>query len=393
MKQKIKALSESLFEETRTIRRHLHKHPELSYQEHQTTAYIRQQVEALGLPVFTQYSDTGLVTKIEGQNPGTKSVAIRADIDALPITEQNDTVYKSENPGVMHACGHDVHTASLLSAIKILTILRKTFEGTVWCIFQPAEEKLPGGAKVMIDNGLLKDINPSVIIGQHTMPNIEAGKIGVRAGNYMASTDEIYLTVKGKGGHAALPHEITDTVLLTSELIVKMQQIISRFVPASIPAVLSFGKVIANGATNIIPSEVKVEGTFRIMSEEWREKVHEKIKTIIETTIESYGASYDLEIRHGYPVLYNNPDAVAIFKQQAVEFLGKENVLDLDIRMTAEDFAYFSHAAPSVFFRLGTGNKEKGITAPLHSPNFDIDEQVLKFAPGLLAYAALSFLK
>ncbi len=393
MKEKLKNYSNDIFEETLQLRHYLHQHPELSFQEFETTSYLIKEIKRLELPVFTQYAETGVVTKIEGKNPQKKSIALRADIDGLPILEENEIPYKSQNTGIMHACGHDVHTASLLSAIKILLQFKTEFEGTVWCIFQPAEEKLPGGAKQMIDNGLLRDIQPAVVIGQHTMPNIEAGKIGVRAGNYMASTDEIYLTLKGKGGHAALPHEITDTVLLTSELIVKLQQIVSRFVPASIPTVLSFGKIIANGATNIIPSEVKIEGTFRTMDEVWRKKVHTKIAEVIRFMVDSFNADFDLEIRHGYPVLHNNPDATAILKKQAIEFLGNDNVLDLDIRMTAEDFAYFSHAVPSVFYRIGTGNKQKNIISPLHSSTFDIDEEILRFSPGLLANAAITFLE
>ncbi len=391
--QAIKILSNNIFEETLQTRRYLHQHPELSFKEIETTAYIETEIQQLGLPVFMQYAKTGLVTKIEGKNPQKKSVALRADIDALPILEENDVSYKSLNAGIMHACGHDVHTASLLSAIKLLVQIKNTFEGTVWCIFQPAEEKLPGGAKQMIDNGLLKDIQPSVIIGQHTMPSIEAGKIGVCAGNYMASTDEIYLTVRGKGGHAALPHEITDTVLMTSQLIINLQQIVSRFVPAFIPAVLSFGKIIANGTTNIIPSEVKIEGTFRIMNEEWRKESHKKITEIIHSTANSFNVDFDLEIRHGYPVLFNNHKATEIFKKQAIDFLGADKVLDLDIRMTSEDFAYFSCHVPAVFYRLGTGNSAKNIISPLHSSTFDIDEEVLRFSPALLVNAAITFLQ
>lgn len=393
MKQKIKSLSNHFFEETKAIRHHLHQYPELSFQEFETTNYLKQQIEKMGLPVFTNYGETGLVAKIEGRKNDNKSIALRSDIDALPIVEENKLPYKSKKTGVMHACGHDVHMATLLSAIKILTTFKNDFSGTVWAIFQPAEEKLPGGAKQMIDKGLLKDIHPSVIIGQHTMPGMESGKIGVRSGNYMASTDEIYLTLKGKGGHAALPHEITDIVLMASELIVKMQQVVSRFVPAAIPTVLSFGKIVANGATNIMPAEVKIEGTLRMMNEEWRKKVHKKITEIIHSVVATYNADFDLEIRHGYPVLYNDPEATAIFKKQAIDFLGENNVLDLDIRMTAEDFAYFSHKVASVFYRIGTGNKRKNIISPLHSPTFDIDEEIFRFAPGLLANAALTFLK
>lgn len=391
MKNKIQDLSRQLFDETVQTRRHLHRYPELSFKEFATTDYLTQKIEALGLPVFSQFSETGLLTKIEKGNAGKRSILLRSDMDALPIVEKNHIDYCSENNGVMHACGHDVHMASLLSAIKIL--LQQDFNGTIWCLFQPAEEKLPGGAKQMIDNGLLDFVKPDFVIAQHTLPNLEAGKIGVHAGYYMASTDEFYLTIKGKGGHAALPHEITDTVLLTSELIVKLQKIVSHFVPASIPTVLSFGKIVANGTTNVIPSEVKIEGTFRTMSEEWRIKTHDKITNIIDLTTQEFGADYDLEIRHGYPVLYNNPDAVAQFKEHAQHYLDAKNVLDLDIRMTAEDFAYFSQEVPSILYRIGTGNKDKGITHPLHSDAFNIDESVLEFSPGLMAFAAIGFLE
>ena len=389
---KIKNLGTQYFEEAVEIRHYLHQHPEHSFQEHKTTEFILNYIKKIdnNIEIFTQFSKTGLVAKISGKNPSKHSVAIRADIDALPIIEETGTPYQSLNNGIMHACGHDLHTTSLLLACKILSTLKNEIDGSFWCIFQPAEEKLPGGAKQMIDNGLLDFIKPDKIIGQHVMPNIEAGKVGIHSGNYMASTDELYITVEGRGGHAALPHEINDTVLISSHIIVALQQIVSRFIPAHIPSVLSFGKIIANGATNIIPNKVNIEGTFRTMDEIWRAKAKEKIKTIAQGMAQSMGAKATINIVDGYPVLYNNPDLASHFKTIAQHFLGNDNVLDIDLRMTAEDFAYYSHKVPSVFYRIGTGNASKGITYPLHSSKFDIDESVLEYSSALLAYTALN---
>ena len=393
MKDKIIELSNKYHNETREYRRYIHMYPELSFTEFQTTEFIIDTLKEFeGVEIFTNFAETGLVAKIEGQNPGKKSVALRADIDALPIHEQNENIpYKSKNEGIMHACGHDVHTASLITACRILSQLRNEFEGTVWCIFQPAEEKLPGGAKQMLDNGLFDFIKPDFVIGQHVMPDIPVGKIGLHPGNFMASTDEIYLEIKGKGGHAALPFKLVDPIIIQAQVINALQTIVSRTIPAHIPSVLSFGKIEARGATNIIPDSVKIEGTFRTMDENWRKTALGKIESITKGIASAFGGEANVNIVNGYPVLYNNPELTATFKEKAVDILGKENVLDIEIRMTAEDFAYYSHKAPSVFYRLGTGNPQKpGTLNPLHSANFNVDEDVLAYSPALLVYGALS---
>ena len=392
MQEKVKLLSEQFYNETREYRRYLHMYPELSFTEFQTTEFLIDILSKFeGIKIYRQFSETGLVAKIEGKNSQKRSVALRADIDALPITETNDIPYKSKNDGIMHACGHDVHTASLLTACRILSLLREDFEGTIWCIFQPAEEKLPGGAKKMIDNGLLEFIKPDFVIGQHVMPDLEAGKVGVKEGNFMASTDEIYIRLKGRGGHAALPFKLNDVVVAQANLITTLQTIVSRVIPANIPSVLSFGKVIANGATNIIPDEVILEGTFRIMNEKWRKNALEKIKELSENIASAYGVSVEVEIVSGYPVLQNDPIIAEKFRTVAKEFLGVQNVVNIKERMTGEDFAYFSQKVPSLFYRLGTANKEVPETLnALHSSNFNVDETVLSFSPALLVLSAIS---
>jgi amidohydrolase len=326
---------------------------------------------------------------IKGAKQSDAVVALRADMDALPIVEANDVVYKSKNPGVMHACGHDVHTSSLLGTAKILTELKNEFGGTVKLIFQPAEEKLPGGANMMIKEGVLENPKPNAVLGQHVMPLIESGKVGFRSGKYMASTDEIYVTVHGKGGHGAQPQQNIDPVLITSHIIIALQQIISRVADPKTPSVLSFGKVIANGATNVIPNEVYLEGTFRTMDEEWRAKAHEKMKKMAEGIAEAMGGSCDFNIVRGYPFLINEEVLTADARAYAEDYLGKENVLDLDIWMAAEDFAYYSQVSDACFYRLGTGNISRGITSSVHTPTFDVDEDSLRLSTGLMTYIAL----
>lgn len=392
MLEKIKTLSEKYFSETQSYRHHIHSNPELSFQEHETSAYIQAQLKSMGI-AFELKADTGIVAHVYGKNADKKVVALRADIDALPIQETNDVPYKSKNAGVMHACGHDVHTSSLLTSIKILNETKENWEGTVKAIFQPAEEKLPGGASIMIKEGALENPKASSIVGQHVMPLIEAGKVGFRSGKYMASTDELYIKVIGKGGHGAMPHLNIDPVLISSHMIVALQQVVSRNADPKLPSVLSFGKVIANGATNVIPNEVYIEGTFRTLDEEWRAKAHEHIKKIATGVVESMGGKLELEIRKGYPYLINDEAVTMRARTAAEEYLGKDNVLDLDIWMAAEDFAYYSQVMPASFYRLGTGNISKGITASVHTPNFNIDEESLKIAPGLMAWIAVKELE
>lgn len=388
LKDTIYKKAEEYFNEIVSIRRHLHMYPELSFHENETSAFVAEKLKAMNIPFKSGVAVTGLVALIEGNKKG-KTIALRADMDALPITEQNDVAYKSKNVGVMHACGHDVHTSSLLGVAAILNSVKDQFAGTVKLIFQPAEEKLPGGASLMIEQGVLKNPEPDAVIGQHVMPLIETGKVGFRSGIYMASTDELYVTVKGKGGHGAMPHLNVDPVLITSHMIVALQQIVSRNANPTMPSVLSFGKVIANGATNVIPNEVYLEGTFRTLDEKWRTEAHVRMKTLAEELCRSMGGSCEFEIRKGYPVLYNNEILTARAKQYAVEFLGKENVLDLEIWMAAEDFAFYTQHKPSCFYRLGTRNEKRGITSSVHTPTFDIDEDALKTGMGLMSWMAI----
>lgn len=373
-----------------TIRREIHMNPELSFHEHNTAALVENYLQKLGLQT-QRLANTGVVALIEGKNPGKKVVGLRADMDALPIVEVNDgREYRSKNEGVMHACGHDVHTTSLLGAAEILTGLKDQFEGTVKLVFQPGEEKLPGGASLMIRDGVLDHPKVDVMIGQHVMPQINEGKTGFRQGLYMASTDELYVTVKGKGGHGAMPHYNIDPVLISAHILVALQSIVSRTANPAIPSVLSFGKVIANGATNVIPPEVIMEGTFRTLDETWRSEAHEKMVKMATGIAESMGGSVDFKIVRGYPFLKNHPDLTERCRAQAEDYLGKENVEELGIWMAAEDFAYYSQEVPSCFYRLGVRNEDRGIIHSVHHPAFDADENALENGCGLFAWLALT---
>jgi len=385
---RIKTLAAEAAADTVALRQHLHAHPELSFEEFQTAAFVREQLEKLGLQPQT-VATTGLVVLIEGQNPHKRTVALRADMDALPIQEKNDVAYRSQNPGVMHACGHDVHTSSLLGTARILSELRTEFEGTVKLIFQPGEELLPGGASLMIQEGVLENPAPASILGQHVFPLLPAGKVGLRAGRYMASTDELYLTVRGKGGHGAMPEQNLDPVLVAAHIIVAAQQIVSRRANPKLPSVLSFGKVIANGATNVIPNEVYIEGTFRTLNEAWREEAHGHLRKLVEGLAESMGAVCELEIRRGYPYLENEPALTARTRAAAEEYLGADNVVELDQWMAAEDFAYYSQVTNACFYRLGTRAADGRFAASVHTPTFDIDSKALEVGPGLMAWLTL----
>ncbi len=374
-------------------RRHLHAHPELSFQEFETASYVERELRDIGITDIETKADTGLVALIRGKNPDKKIIALRGDMDALPIHEQNEVPYKSTKEGIMHACGHDVHTSSLLGTARILFNLREHFEGTVKLIFQPGEELIPGGASLMIKDGALQNPTPAGIIGQHVMPLIPVGQVGFRKGMYMASADELYITVKGKGGHGAIPESLVDPVLIASHLIVALQQVISRNASPKIPSVLSFGRVEALGATNIIPNEVKIQGTFRTLDEAWRAKAHEHMTTIAKGLVEAMGGTKDFEVRKGYPFLKNAEAFTSRAEEAAIEYLGQENVLPLDIWMAAEDFSYYTQEIDGCFYRLGTRNEAKGITSGVHTPTFDIDDDALEIGAGLMAWIAVSELK
>ncbi len=386
---KIKSLSEANHQETVEWRRHLHANPELSYQEFNTSKFVAAQLKSFGIP-FTEMATTGIVGLIKGKNPDKKSVALRADMDALPIQETNEVSYKSTNPGVMHACGHDVHTSSLLGTAKILQEVRDQFEGTVKLIFQPGEEKNPGGASFMIRDGALTNPAPTSIIGQHVMPLVPVGKVGFREGMYMASSDEIYLKVIGKGGHGAAPELAIDPILIASHIIIALQQVISRNASPKQPTVLTFGRIIGDGATNIIPNEVNIAGTFRALNEIWRKEGLQKIKKMAESIADGMGGKCEVTISQGYPYLENNPAVTRRIRAAAEAYVGKENVVDIDLTLGSEDFAYYSHVVPASFYRLGTRNEAKGLTNYVHTPNFDIDEDALKIGPGLMAWMAVS---
>ncbi|RZK93031.1 MAG: amidohydrolase [Pedobacter sp.] len=388
IKEKIQDLAAKIYDDVIGYRHHIHSNPELSFKEFETSAFIKEKLSAWGIE-FTEMANTGVVGLIKGAIPSDKIIALRADMDALPILEANDKPYKSKNEGIMHACGHDVHSSSLLGTAYILNQLKDEFAGTIKLVFQPAEELLPGGASIMIKEGVLENPKPQAIVGQHVMPLIETGKVGFRSGIYMASTDELYVTVHGKGGHGAQPHQNIDPVLITAHIIVALQQIVSRNADPRLPSVLSFGKMNANGATNIIPNEVKLEGTFRTLNEDWRKEAHRLMKKMAEGIAESMGGSCDFNIAHGYPFLINEEKLTANARLFAEDYLGKENVIDLDIWMAAEDFAYYSQVTDACFYRLGTGNAEKGTTYSVHTPNFDIDEDALRTSTGLMAYIAL----
>ncbi len=390
LKPKIQQIAQNLYADMVTVRRHLHQHPELSYCEHATSQYVQAQLEAAGIPFQNNIADTGIVALIEGKNPHSKTIALRADMDALPILEANDVPYKSKNEGVMHACGHDAHTASLLGAARILHQLRNEWEGSVKCIFQPAEEKSPGGASLMIRDGVLKNPEPTAIIGQHVFPMMPAGMVGFRGGKMMASADEIWVSIKGKGGHGAVPQLTIDPIAISAQIITALQQVVSRMADPIIPSVLTFGKIYSVGGTyNVIPDEVRLEGTFRTMDEKWRFEAHQRMKQMAEGIAQSMGATCNFDIEVGYPFLINDETLTQRCMTAATEYLGNENVREIPMRMTAEDFAYYTHHVPGCFYRLGTADFERGITSQVHTPTFDIDETALITGAGLMTWLAL----
>jgi len=396
LSEKIKELSKHYFSEILEIRRHLHQNPELSFQEIETSFYIQQQLSKAGISFTKGYVKTGIVALIKGKNPDKKTILIRADMDALPIQEKNNVSYKSSNDGVMHACGHDVHSAIALGATFILNDLKNEFEGTVKIMFQPGEEVLPGGASLMIEAGALQNPKVDKALALHVFPSMSAGKVGFKSGMYMASTDELFLTVNGKGGHAAMPAEYINPLIISSEILLEINKCfmlpnsLNGTKGESIPTVVAFGKIEGNGATNIIPEKVEIAGTIRTMDESWRENVHEQLQLIVKNISEKYNIISVLQIKKGYPFLVNDKEFTDNCLLDAQNFLGKENVEQLPIRMTAEDFSFISQKVPSCFFRLGTGNIEKGITSGVHTSTFNIDEDALLTGVSLMTHLTIS---
>ncbi len=387
MIEKIKELASKNLNEVITLRRHLHRNPELSFKEFKTSEYIFSALNALSDIVVKKIAGTGIIAYIKG-NTGDKTIALRADMDALPINEKNEITYKSENANVMHACGHDAHMASLLGTAMILHKLRDYWSGTVELIFQPGEEKLPGGASVMIREGALTNPAPQAIYAQHVFPSLEIGKVGFRSGAYMASCDEIYLTILGKGGHAAMRGTYINPILIASRVLTELENRFMINTTNDIPAVLAFGKLEAQGATNVIPQEVRIEGTFRTMNEEWREHAHKIIRATVAGITDEMGGTFNLRIEKGYPTLVNNDEVTQSARRAAEIYLGENNVVTLEMSMTSEDFSFYTLKKPSCFYRLGTGNKTKGIVSGVHTPTFNIDENSLEIGMGLMAYIA-----
>lgn len=382
---RIKELAKLYRDEYIAIRNQIHANPELSYKEFATSQLIQEQLRSIGIP-FQTMATTGVVGLIEGKNPGSRIVGLRADMDALPIQEENDVPYKSKNPGVMHACGHDVHTTCLLGAAKILQQTREEWEGTVKLVFQPGEEVNPGGASMMIREGVLENPRPQAMIGMHVHPGLKTGRFSFRSGMVMASADELYITIRGKGGHAAAPQMTTDTLLVASHIVVGLQQIISRNNNPFNPSVLSITAINGGNTTNVIPSEVKMMGTFRAMNEEWRFRAHEIIRKQVTEIAALMGATAELFIDVGYPFVMNDETLTNTAHELAAGYMGDDQIEETELRMGAEDFAYYSHQVPSTFFRLGVMNREKGITSGVHTPTFNIDESAIEYGMGMMAW-------
>jgi amidohydrolase len=388
----VKELASEIVPLVRDVRRYIHQHPEISFEEFQTSAYLQQKLSESGISEKSIWVKTGILASIHGNETG-KTITLRGDMDALPIQEENECEYASINQGLMHACGHDVHSACVLGAGIILNKLKTRWKGKVQLLFQPGEEKLPGGASLMLKEGVFDENPPGKLIAQHVYPNLPAGSVGFRPGKYMASTDELHIQLRGKGGHGALPHTLKDPVFAAAQIIVALQQVVSRHAAPGMHSVLSIGKVIANGATNVIPDTVELQGTFRTLDENWRIKAHEIIHRIIQETAHASGVKAEIDIRKGYPALVNDEEFTLQCIAEAENYLGKENVHPLEIRMTAEDFAWFAQEYPVCFYRLGTSGDNGSHRTGVHTSTFDIDERALETGIGLMAWLALKELE
>ena len=393
IKNSIKNNASDIFSEVVGLRRHFHRYPELSCEEFQTAEFIGKKLAEYDIPYQKEIAGTGIAGLIHGKQSGSACVALRSDMDALPVMEQNEVEYRSLVPGKMHACGHDAHMACLLGTARVLTGMKDHFGGVVKLIFQPSEETYPGGAVRMIGEGILENPKPDYILAQHVINTLDSGDIGLKGGPYMASTDEIYITVKGKGGHAATPDQVIDPILIASHIIVAVQQVVSRKADPLIPTVVSFGKIAGEGRTNVIPDEVRIEGTVRTYDESWRLRIHEIIRKLAISISVGMGGECDFKVSRGYPFLNNDPSLSKRLEKLAVEYLGKEHVKKIERRMTAEDFAYFAEKVPSCLYRLGIANHSKGISSNLHTATFDVDESCLETSVGLMTWFTINLLK
>ena len=395
----IKKLAKKYLDELIQIRRHLHQYPELSFEEFETSKFIQSKLKAAGISFTTGHVQTGIIATIHGHSPAGKTLLLRADMDALPIQETNAVPYQSTHLGRMHACGHDVHTACVLGAAMILNDCKHIWNGTVKVMFQPGEEVLPGGASLMIAEGLLENPKVDKALALHVYPSMETGKVGFKSGMYMASTDELYITVNGKGGHAAMPHKYTNPLLIAANILLDINRhfmteaALKGTMGENIPTVVAFGKIEGKGATNVIPDKVEIAGTMRTMDENWRGIIHKQLHDILKKHSDIYGIESTIRIEKGYPFLVNDVDFTETSKAKAKEYLGAANVEELPLRMTAEDFAFISQKVPSCFFRLGTGNLEKNIKSEVHTSNFDVDEQSIEIGAGMLAWLVINELK
>lgn len=389
MIDQIRKLAETFAPDAVAMRRHIHANPELSYQEYETSAFVQGKLNEWGIP-FTVMAETGVCGILKGKNPDSRIIALRADMDALPIQEKNDVPYKSTKEGIMHACGHDVHTSCLLGAARILKELSAEWEGTIKLIFQPGEEKNPGGASLMIRDGVLQNPSPQKIFGLHVHPGMEAGTFSFRGGKVMASADEIYITVRARGGHAAAPHLTADAILAASHIVIALQQVVSRNNDPFNPSVLSITAFNGGNTTNVLPSEVQLMGTLRAMDETWRFRAHELIMKTVRETAAALGAEAEARIDIGYPFVWNDPQLSAMAMKQAKAYMGESNITETELRMGAEDFAFYSHKIPACFFRLGAGNKARNISSNVHTATFDIDERAIEYGMGMMAWLAVS---
>lgn len=393
LKEKIKSLSYLYLQEIISVRRHLHSYPEPGFQEYKTSAYIISKHKEYGIPYKSGIAKTGVVGFIAGDKKSKKTIALRADMDALPVVEVNEVEYRSKNKGFMHACGHDVHIACLLGAAKILNELRNEFGGTIKLFFQPSEETLPCGALAMINEGVLKNPDVANVFGQHVLPSLNSGMIGLKSGKYMASSDEIYITIIGKGGHAATPELVVNPITIAASVLSELSKEFEKNKPSDSPSLLAFGRIAGEGRTNVIPDEVKIDGTMRAYDEEWKAKAHDIISSVASQVAQNMGGDCNVNIVKGYPFLVNDDMLTSEVKRLAIDYLGTENVVDLDMRMTAEDFAYFSQKVPSCYYRLGIRNEAKGIVSNLHTSTFDVDESSMITGMGLMAWIAINQLK